>query len=47
VDKLKLRGYPTAKTFEDMIMRLDTMQERDGRMDGHTDRRTDEHRTAA
>jgi len=40
VEKLKWRGYPTVKNFDDMFIRFDMIHERDR----HTDGRTDGHR---
>jgi len=40
-EKLEWFGYETEKNFEDMIIRFNTIHERDRQMDGHADTQTD------
>jgi len=37
MEKLKWRGYPTVKNFDDTIIRFDMIHERDIYTDGRTD----------
>ena len=36
-EKTRMAGYPTVKKIENIVVRFDTIHERDGQKDRHTD----------